>query len=257
MFVAEIDQGVTARRAARQRHAQLPPGAGDRKRPGQDLLRQRDARDAFDAALHPAQPVRLRRRCSRASALQPVPVDPRELRRAQEVFREESPKSFVIDLGDLSRDAVVAAARPGRLPRRDADAPLRHADLRAVGHRSRRHHALRSQAPPQHRALRVEGEAGAARAASTTKTTSSTTTSSTTTSTSRRRRIASGSTAARASASRCASYVARHADAPARRSAGRPVDRQLRVRPAVRHPRQEPEHAGRQPADAAARATAS
>src|SRR5262249_18807714 len=30
---------------------------------------------------------------------------PRELRRAQEVFREESQKSFVIDLGDLSREA--------------------------------------------------------------------------------------------------------------------------------------------------------
>lgn len=36
--------------------------------------------------------------------LQPVPVDPRELRRAQEVFRDDSGKSFVIDLGDLSRD---------------------------------------------------------------------------------------------------------------------------------------------------------
>ena len=40
-----------------------------------------------------------------ASSLQPTAVDPRELRRAQEVFREESQKSFVIDLGDLSRDA--------------------------------------------------------------------------------------------------------------------------------------------------------
>jgi hypothetical protein len=39
------------------------------------------------------------------SALQSVPVDPRELKRAQEVFREEAPKSFVIDLGDLSREA--------------------------------------------------------------------------------------------------------------------------------------------------------
>jgi len=37
--------------------------------------------------------------------LQPKPVDPRELKRAQDVFRVESPKSFVLDLGDLSRDA--------------------------------------------------------------------------------------------------------------------------------------------------------
>jgi len=39
-----------------------------------------------------------------AGALQQVPVDPRSLKRGQEVFRDEAPKSFVIDLGDLSRD---------------------------------------------------------------------------------------------------------------------------------------------------------
>ena len=32
-------------------------------------------------------------------------VDPREFRRADEVFREESARSFGIDLGDLARDA--------------------------------------------------------------------------------------------------------------------------------------------------------
>jgi hypothetical protein len=32
-------------------------------------------------------------------------IDPRELKRALEIFREDSLKSFVIDLGDLSRDA--------------------------------------------------------------------------------------------------------------------------------------------------------
>ena len=40
-----------------------------------------------------------------ASQIQAVRVDPRQLRRAQEVFRDESAKSFIIDLGDLSRDA--------------------------------------------------------------------------------------------------------------------------------------------------------
>jgi hypothetical protein len=45
--------------------------------------------------------------------LQPVPVDPRELRRAQEVFRDDSAKSFVIDLGDLSRDAWSLLPLPG------------------------------------------------------------------------------------------------------------------------------------------------
>ena len=37
--------------------------------------------------------------------LQTVAVDPRELRRAQDVFRDDSVKSFIIDLGDLTRDA--------------------------------------------------------------------------------------------------------------------------------------------------------
>jgi len=40
-----------------------------------------------------------------AAQLTAAPVDPRDLRRAQEVFRDESQKSFQIDLGDLSRDA--------------------------------------------------------------------------------------------------------------------------------------------------------
>src|SRR4029079_2866320 len=38
------------------------------------------------------------------AVLKPRPVDPRELRRAEQVFREESVKSFVVDLADLTRD---------------------------------------------------------------------------------------------------------------------------------------------------------
>ncbi len=39
------------------------------------------------------------------SKLTARPVDPRDLRRAEQIFQEESSKSFVLDLGDLSRDA--------------------------------------------------------------------------------------------------------------------------------------------------------
>jgi hypothetical protein len=45
--------------------------------------------------------------------LQPRPVDTRELRRAQDIFRTESSKSFVLDLGDLSRDAWSLLPGPG------------------------------------------------------------------------------------------------------------------------------------------------
>ncbi|HEY7172213.1 MAG TPA: M1 family aminopeptidase [Vicinamibacterales bacterium] len=39
------------------------------------------------------------------SVLVPRPVDQRDLRRAEQVFRDESAKSFLVDLADLSRDA--------------------------------------------------------------------------------------------------------------------------------------------------------
>jgi hypothetical protein len=45
--------------------------------------------------------------------LQPKPVDPRELKRAQDVFRADSAKSFVLDLGDLSRDSWSLLPGPG------------------------------------------------------------------------------------------------------------------------------------------------
>ena len=48
-----------------------------------------------------------------AARLEPRPVDPRDLRRAQDIFRSESPKSFVLDLGDLSREAWSLLPGPG------------------------------------------------------------------------------------------------------------------------------------------------
>ena len=39
-------------------------------------------------------------------------VDPRDLKRAQQVFKEESPKSFAVDLADLTRDAWTLLPGP-------------------------------------------------------------------------------------------------------------------------------------------------
>ena len=58
----------------------------------------------FDAAFVRLNPQEFDDRVSR-SALQEAPINPRELKRAQEVFREQSVKSFGLDLGDLSRDS--------------------------------------------------------------------------------------------------------------------------------------------------------
>src|SRR4029450_6840755 len=48
-----------------------------------------------------------------ASGLRGVPADPRQARRAQEVFAAEAPKSFNIDLRDLSRETWYILPQPG------------------------------------------------------------------------------------------------------------------------------------------------
>ncbi len=48
-----------------------------------------------------------------ASQITTRPVDARDFRRAEEVFREESPKSFALDLGDLSREPWSLLPAPG------------------------------------------------------------------------------------------------------------------------------------------------
>jgi len=47
------------------------------------------------------------------STLQPRDVDPRDLRRAEQIFREESIKSFAVDLADLARDTWSLLPMPG------------------------------------------------------------------------------------------------------------------------------------------------
>ena len=195
------------RRDRRRRHrpwccsaraGQLPSVAGDRTGPGQDFLRQRDARDALRRRLHPRSTRPTSTRSSTASALHAGAGRSARAASAQRRSFAKSRRSrSSIDLGDLSREPWSLLPRPGRFPRRDAHAPLRHADLRALRHRSRKTSrcsiasaTTTSRSTRRRRSWRSAGR-------STTKTTSSTTTSSTTTSTSRRRRTGSGSTGAR------------------------------------------------------------
>jgi hypothetical protein len=58
----------------------------------------------FDRAFVRMSPVDYRRRVNTA-ALTPGQADARRVRQAEEVFREQSPRSFSVDLQDLSRDA--------------------------------------------------------------------------------------------------------------------------------------------------------
>jgi hypothetical protein len=103
MFVAEIDGGVTAVVLLGKGIVNFHPSPATEKGQvkifcGSDTLETR-----FDAAYLRVNPADFDSIFT-ASALQVVPVDPRRLKRAQEVFRDEAQKSFVIDLGDLSRE---------------------------------------------------------------------------------------------------------------------------------------------------------
>ncbi len=104
VFVADIDAGVTALVLLGKGTVNFHPSAATEK--GQvKILSGHDALETgFSAAYIRVNPFDAAAVIS-ATALQEVPVDARELKHAQDVFRDESQKSFVIDLGDLSREA--------------------------------------------------------------------------------------------------------------------------------------------------------
>jgi hypothetical protein len=103
VFVAEIDSGVTAVVLLGKGILNFHPAPATEKGQvkifcGSDTLETR-----FDTVYIRLNPADFESFFA-SSALQKVAVDSRAFKRAQDVFREESPKSFVIDLGDLSRD---------------------------------------------------------------------------------------------------------------------------------------------------------
>ena len=103
VFVAEIDAGATAVVLLGKGTMNFHPAPATEKGQVRIFCGNETLETRFDTAyirLNPADFESL----FGASALQTVAVDARTLKRAQDVFREESPKSFVIDLGDLSRD---------------------------------------------------------------------------------------------------------------------------------------------------------
>jgi hypothetical protein len=103
VFVADIDQGATAAvligRGTMSFHPTPETERGQVKIfAGSETLETR-----FDVAFIRLNPYDFESALA-ASQLQPKVADPKEFRRAEEVFRDDSQKSFMIDLGDLSRD---------------------------------------------------------------------------------------------------------------------------------------------------------
>ncbi len=106
VFVSEVDQGVTAvvllGRGTMSFHPEPQTEKGQVKIfTGTDTLES-----PFESAFVRLNPSDFEQLLTtpRLQARTAGTVDGRELKRALEVFREESGKSFVIDLGDLSRD---------------------------------------------------------------------------------------------------------------------------------------------------------
>ena len=124
VFVADIESGVTALVLLGKGTLNFHPAPPTEKGQVKIFCGNETLETSFDTAYIRVNPSDVDSFFNEA-ALQQVPVDARALKRAQEVFREESPKSFVIDLGDLSRDPWTLLPAAGRLSRRDADAPLR------------------------------------------------------------------------------------------------------------------------------------
>jgi hypothetical protein len=103
MFVAEIDGGVTAVVLLGKGTVNFHPSPATEKGQVKIFCGSETLETRFDAAYLRVNPADFDSIFT-ASALQAVPVEPRSLKRAQEVFRDEAQKSFVIDLGDLSRE---------------------------------------------------------------------------------------------------------------------------------------------------------
>ena len=103
IFVADTDQGVTGLVLLGRGEMRFHPKPVTEKGQlkifcGADTL---DAR--FDAAFIRVNPDDFNRLVA-ADHLTARAVDPRELRRADDIFRDEAPKSFGLELGDLSRE---------------------------------------------------------------------------------------------------------------------------------------------------------
>jgi len=104
IFVAEVDIGVTALVVTGRGEMRFHPAPATEK--GQvKIFSGAEALNArFDAAYIRINPGDFSTLVDPAHLKLRPTADPRDFRRADDVFREESPRSFLLDLGDLSRE---------------------------------------------------------------------------------------------------------------------------------------------------------
>jgi hypothetical protein len=104
VFVAEIDQGVTGAVLLGRGTMSFHPSPATEKGQIRIFAGSETLETRFDAAFIRLNPADFDSAIA-ASQLQAKVAEPREFRRADEVFRDDSAKSFMIDLGDLSRES--------------------------------------------------------------------------------------------------------------------------------------------------------
>jgi hypothetical protein len=106
VFVSEVDQGVTALVLLGRGTMSFHPDPATEKGQVKIFTGSETLETSFDAAFVRVNPSDFEElRTGSPQQIAPTAgVDARELKRALDIFREESGKSFVIDLGDLSRD---------------------------------------------------------------------------------------------------------------------------------------------------------
>jgi len=103
VYVGEIEIGVTALVLIGRGTVDFHPAPATEKGQVKIFCGSEVLHTGFEVAFIRLNPADYEQVINSA-ALQPKAIDARELRRAQEIFRDESQKSFGIDLGDLSRD---------------------------------------------------------------------------------------------------------------------------------------------------------
>ena len=110
VFTVDTDQGVTGLVLTGRGEMRFEPTPETEK--GQVRLFAGDTKieSRFDAAFVRVGDLELH---AKATELVTGLADPRELRRAEEVFREESPKSYALELGDLTPDTWSLAPAAG------------------------------------------------------------------------------------------------------------------------------------------------
>ena len=112
VFIVEIDQGITGLVLLGNGNLRFKPGPPTEQGQVRIFCGSETLETRFDCLFLRVNPSDVGELVDH-SRLEPRPVDARELRRAQDIFRTESPKSFVLDLADLSRDAWSLLPGPG------------------------------------------------------------------------------------------------------------------------------------------------